>query len=404
MIATTQWSAYVPMGLVGAALWGLWVYRIITSHRTRPVDNDFRTTTSVVVPSYREDPEILMMCLATWLAAEPTEILVVVDIDDLECQEALASVNDPRLRPIIFRHQGKRSAMGVGIREATSEIIVLSDSDTMWDDGLLAAIQMPFADPKVGAVGTQQHVYQRTSSVWRRLADWMMDLRYYDYVPTMSRHGGVICISGRTAAYRRSAVLPVVDELENETFLGKKCVAGDDGRLTWLILAQGLSTVHQSSAHAHSMFPATFRGFVRQRVRWGRNSARTYLTAMWHRWLWRTTFISQITAIQILLTPVTMSLSFLYLVSRVNLVHPLTIILAVTWVLMGRAIRSWSHLKRHPRDILWLPLYALVVIFLAIPLKAYAIVTMNRQGWLTRSSSHMGGEGQLATSLLPDLE
>ena len=196
----------------------------------------------------------------------------------------------------------------------------------------------------------------------------------------------------------------MVDELENETFLGKKCVAGDDGRLTWLILAQGLSTVHQSSAHAHSMFPATFRGFVRQRVRWGRNSARTYLTAMWHRWLWRTTFISQITAIQILLTPVTMSLSFLYLVSRVNIVHPLTIILAVTWVLVGRAIRSWSHLKRQPHDIWWLPLYALVVIFLAIPLKAYAIVTMNRQGWLTRSSSHMGGEGQLATSLLPDLE
>ena len=74
MIATTQWSAYVPMGLVGAALWGLWVYRIITSHRTRPVENDFRTTTSVVVPSYREDPEILMMCLALSLIhiSEPT--------------------------------------------------------------------------------------------------------------------------------------------------------------------------------------------------------------------------------------------------------------------------------------------------------------------------------------------
>lgn len=404
MTATLQWSAYVPMGLVGVALWGLWVYRVVTSHRTRPVVNDFRTTTSVVVPSYREDPEILLMCLDTWRRAGPDEIIIVIDVADTECLERVGEIDDPALKVIPFRHRGKRSAMGVGLRAATSEIIILSDSDTMWDEGLLEAVQMPFADPRVGAVGTQQHVYQSTSSVWRRLADWMMDLRYYDYVPTMSRHGGVICISGRTAAYRREAVLQVLEDLEHEYFLGRECVAGDDGRLTWLILSLGLRTVHQSSAHAHSMFPASLRGFVRQRVRWGRNSARTYLTAMYHGWLWQTTFISQITALQILLTPVTMGLSFLYLVSRTNLVHPTTIVVAVGWVLVGRAIRSWSHLRRHPRDIWWLPVYALVVIFLAIPLKAYSLVTMNRQGWLTRSDDQLGGDGQLASSLLPELE
>ncbi len=394
----------MPMGLVGVALWGLWVYRVVTSHRTRPVVNDFRTTTSVVVPSYREDPEILLMCLDTWRRAGPDEIIIVIDVADTECLERVGEIDDPALKVIPFRHRGKRSAMGVGLRAATSEIIILSDSDTMWDEGLLEAVQMPFADPRVGAVGTQQHVYQSTSSVWRRLADWMMDLRYYDYVPTMSRHGGVICISGRTAAYRREAVLQVLEDLEHEYFLGRECVAGDDGRLTWLILSLGLRTVHQSSAHAHSMFPASLRGFVRQRVRWGRNSARTYLTAMYHGWLWQTTFISQITALQILLTPVTMGLSFLYLVSRTNLVHPTTIVVAVGWVLVGRAIRSWSHLRRHPRDIWWLPVYALVVIFLAIPLKAYSLVTMNRQGWLTRSDDQLGGDGQLASSLLPELE
>ena len=74
--------------------------------------------------------------------------------------------------------------------------------------------------------------------------------------------------------------MPVLDKLENEFFLGRRCVAGDDGRLTWLVLAQGYRTVHQSSAQALSMFPADFRSFVKQRVRWSRNSFRCYLTAI----------------------------------------------------------------------------------------------------------------------------
>ena len=236
-----------------------------------------------------------------------------MDIDDLECRERLEDVEDERLRVIVFEHEGKRSALGGGIRAATGEIVVLCDSDTMWTDGLLEAVQMPFVDPIVGAVGTQQNVYQRRTSVWRRIADWMVDLRYYDYVPAMGRKGAVICVSGRTAAYRRSVVLPVLMNLEHEFFLGRRCVAGDDGRLTWLVLASGYQTVHQGSARALSMFPDTFRAFVKQRVRWSRNSARTYLTALWKGWLWQVPFVSKVTVLQILLTPVTMGLTLGYL-------------------------------------------------------------------------------------------
>ena len=116
--------------------------------------------------------------------------------------------------------RGKRSALGVGIRAASGEVLVLTDSDTSWEPGLLAHVQMPFAVADVGAVSTQQNVYQRTSSIWRRIADWLVDLRYYDYVPAMGKAGAVACVSGRTGAYRRSVVMTVLDHLENEFFLG----------------------------------------------------------------------------------------------------------------------------------------------------------------------------------------
>jgi hyaluronan synthase len=320
-------------------------------------------------------------------------------VADVEVHRRLATVSDPRLRVLVFEHQGKRSALGVGIRAAQSEIVVLVDSDTRWQPGLLAAVQMPFIDPYVGGVGTQQNVYQRTSSIWRRVADWLVNLRYYDYVPAMGRKGGVACLSGRTAAYRRSVIVPVLDNLENEFFLGRRCVAGDDGRLTWLVLASGYRTVHQSSARALSMFPTGFRAFVKQRVRWSRNSYRCYLTALFKGWLWRVPMVTKITVLQILLTPVTMGMAIGYLVfSRLELTGR-GVTLVLIWLLLGRAVRGYSHLRRHPQEILLLPVLALVVIFISLPIKLFAFITMNKQGWLTRASNRVGGEGQNAASL-----
>jgi N-acetylglucosaminyltransferase len=352
-----------------------------------------------VVPAYREDPDILLECLRTWLDQDPYEVIIVPDVDDVEVQRRLATVDDPRVRVLPFEHRGKRSALGVGLRAAGGELVVLVDSDTRWTPGLLAAVQMPFADPQVGGVGTQQNVYQRTTSMWRRIADWLVNLRYYDYVPAMGRAGAVACLSGRTAAYRRSAILAVLPNLEDEFFLGRRCVAGDDGRLTWLMLASGYRTVHQSSARALSMFPTSLRAFVKQRVRWSRNSYRCYVTALWKGWLWRVPMVTKITVLQILLTPVTMGMALGYLLlSRLDM-SSRGIVLVVIWLLLGRGIRGYSHLRRHPQELLLLPVLALVVILIALPIKLYAFVTMNRQGWLTRTAESLGGEGQSAATL-----
>ena len=390
---------FVPIAIAGAVVWGLWLYRVILSRRAKAIVTDFHTSTSVVVPSFHEDPDILMRCLQTWRSQNPSEIIIVLDVADIESYDRIAAIGDPRLKPILFHHAGKRSALGVGIREAKGEILVLTDSDTSWTEGLLRNAQMPFADPTVGAVSTQQNVHQRNSSVWRRVADWLVNLRYYDYVPAMGAAGAVPCVSGRTAVYRRSAVLPVLEDLENEFFLGKRCISGDDGRLTWLVLASGFKTVHQSSAKAISMFPSSFSAFVKQRVRWSRNSYRCYLTAIAKGWLWRVPFITKITVLQILLTPVTMGLTLAYLFFARLELTPIGIAAAVGWLLLGRGIRGISNLVRNPSDIFILPLLALVVIFVALPVKTYALFTMNKQGWLTRHADQIGGDGQDSRSL-----
>ncbi|WP_083527577.1 glycosyltransferase [Curtobacterium ammoniigenes] len=392
---------YLTIGLAGIIVWSLWLYRVILSAIAKPVVNDFRTTTSVVVPSYHEDPDILLRCLESWRSQHPDEIIIVLDVADVDAYQRIVAIGDPTVKPVLFHHVGKRSALGQGIRMARYDTVVLVDSDTSWEPGLLEAVQMPFIDPAVGGVGTQQNVYQRNSSLWRMIADWLVNLRYYNYVPAMGRAGAVPCLSGRTAAYRRTAILPVLDNLENEFFMGRRCIAGDDGRLTWLVLASGFKTVHQSNAKALSMFPASMRAFFKQRLRWSRNSYRTYLTAIAKGWVWRVPFVTKITVLQIILTPLTMGITIWYLVFSRLEISVVGAWFVLAWLLVGRMIRGLSDLKRHPLDFFILPILALVVIVIALPIKVYAFLTMNKQGWLTRHADRIGGDGQTASTLLP---
>ena len=110
--------------------------------------------------------------------------------------------------------------------------------------------------------------------------------------------------------------------------------------------------------------------------------------------------ISQITVFQILLTPVTMGATAYYL--AVAVVHPHTttaVGLALLWLFMGRGIRSVAHLRRRPSDLWLLPLVTVTIMFVALPIKTWAFITMNKQGWLTRRAGLVGGEGQNAASL-----
>ena len=209
------------------------------------------------------------------------------------------------------------------------------------------------------------------------------------------------CISGRTAAYRRAAVLPVLDEMEYETFLGRRCVSGDDGRLTWLILRDGWRAVYQRNARTWTVFPNTFRGFVHQRVRWARNSYRCYVRAAKEGWLFRQPVITSLSVIQNLAGPFTLTFATYFLV-RESLNHRWALAaLALSWLMLGRAVKSLRHLFSEPEALLYLPLVTLVFIVVMIPIKWYALFTMNRQGWITRGPAMAVAEGQHSGTLGP---
>jgi cellulose synthase/poly-beta-1,6-N-acetylglucosamine synthase-like glycosyltransferase len=392
---------WLPLSLVGAVTWGTWTVRQLLGLLYRPAENDHRETTTVVVPVYREDPLVLEHSLESWLRNEPDEILLVIDHSEHELIERARrwEVAHPTVRTIVVVPPGKRHALCVGIRAARYDVCVLTDSDTIWDEGFLRTLLMGFADPGVGGVGCRQNVLEPSSSLWRAVADWMLDVRFLHFLPCTARHLAIPCISGRTAAYRRRAVVPLLDELEFERFWGKLCISGDDGRLTWLILREGWRTGYQVNARAWTVFPSTFRGFVKQRLRWSRNSYRCYFRAMANGTMWRQPAITSISVIQNLLGPFTLLVPvFLLGIALATGQWAATAAIA-TWIVLGRAIKGFRHLRNRPRALLLLPVIALVFVVVMIPVKLVALLSLNRQGWVTRTEESAVAEGQASTTL-----
>jgi len=397
---------WLPFGFLGLISWSVWLFRRVLTSFYRPIRSDYWAETSVVAPVFREEPEVLEAAVQSWLAAGVSEVIVVFPLDELETLRRIAATfaDEPCVRVLTTDDPDKRRSLELGIRQATRPIVVLSDSDTVWERDLLGNVLMPFADPKVGGVGTRQRVLDCRSSVWRRAAEWMLDAKYLVYLPAMSRSGGVSCLSGRTVAYRRELLLRVLPELVNETFLGRRCVSGDDGRLTWLILNHGYKTVYQQNAVAWTMMPRNFHGFVMQRIRWSRNSYRCYLRAIFRGWLFRQPMITRLSVVQSLMSPLSLTVGFCFVGLSAARHDWMAVGIWWCWINCGRGIRAFDHLRRNPRNIVLLPMMTILILVVMTAVKFYTFFTMNRQAWITRRQDRSSAEGQGYKTLAQPVE
>ena len=392
---------FIPLGIIGSMTWSLWAVRRFYGATYKPFQGAFTATTSVVVPVYMEDPEVLLQAIESYLENKVGEVILVVDYKDTlnieNIQKRFPGTSFPNIKLIVTKDPGKRPALARGIREATGEIVILSDSDTSWTGNLLEEILKPFVDPEIAGVSARQNVESQNASMIWRIENWLLDIRYIDFIPGMSVDGVVNCLSGRTAAYRRSLLLPVLDELTGETFLGKTCVGGDDVRLTHLMLVRGYKTVYQSTARAQTVYSGGFRFFVRRKIRWSRNSYRANLRAFWDGWVWRKPWILPVSMFHATITPYTFALGALAIL-YLTLTHPGTVttifgvafsfpLLWLIFSISGRSFKGLSHLRQAPGDLSLAIIITFLMLFIMIPVKIFSLVTMNSQGWVgTRPS------------------
>lgn len=383
---------YFPLGVVGAWRWSVWLFRKLMSLLYRPSTQDYEATVSVVTPVYNEDPGTFRRALESWRDNNPLEIIAVIDHTDRACIDEFRDFarRFDRARLTVTEMPGKRPALAEGIRAAKGEVIALVDSDTVWSESVIEEAIRPFADPKVGGTTTRQSVLG-ARTLAQHVFDIQLDLRFYDeMMPVGGVSSALSCLSGRTAFYRRAAILPVVDDMVNETFWGKHCIGGEDKRLTYLIQSAGWKTRYQHNARVYTPGAKDFTTLLKQRTRWSRNSWRADLRALWQGWVWKHPFLVFI-LIDRFLSPFTLLFGLVYFAVSVAFQLWVPVAILSAWWLFSRTIKMLPHLLGHPRHVWLAPVYV-VANFVTAGVRIYSLFTLNRQDWITRRAAERAPE------------
>jgi hyaluronan synthase len=388
----TQTGLLVPIGVLGLFRWIMWIAKRIPALFYRPIENDYNCSATIITPVYNEDPVLFRGAIESWIANGPDHIIAVIDVTDTTCMAIAREYAEVEVVPIDI--PGKRPALAAGVDASTTDIVVLVDSDVIWEPGVLSKIKMPFADPQIGGVGTRQFMHPtdgKRPTLWERLADIYLDIRYSDEVPATTRWGrAVSCLSGRTAAYRTELLQSLREPFLNETFMGNQCMSGDDKRYTCLVLQSGYRTWNQLNARVYSTFNPKFKGFIKQRIRWSRNSFRSDLRALWQGWVWRYPYLA-VMLIDKTIAPFTLLVGPIVLLAAIAVGHWQLVLALLAWWHISRAFKILPHLIRRPSDWLILPIFIGVTYYMSL-VKAYALFTINEHKWLTRAVAMVDGK------------
>jgi len=138
----------------------------------------------------------------------------------------------------------------------------------------------------------------------------------------------------------------------------------------------------QRTARVWSTFPGTLRVFLKQRLRWGRNTWRSDLRALSRPWVRRHPFLAY-TMVDKAVSSFTLLVSPAFMTFGIVRQDWFFVASLATWWWISRAAKILPHLARRPSSFLLVPGFVGVSFVMAI-VKICALLTIRKQRWLTR--------------------
>lgn len=248
---------------------------LIEKMRPAPVDHpEYQPRVTILIPAYNEESVIVDTVRAALASGYPCLEVLVVDDGSVDRTAELVQQNfgrDRRVRLLQQPNGGKPSALNHGLAEATGEVIVSIDADTIVDPEAVPRLVRHFADPKVAAVAGNVKVANRNKWItrWQALeyiTSQNLEKRAFDLLNCIP------VVPGAAGAWR-------ADVLRDSGGFSGDTVA-EDTDLTLTIRRNGWKILYDEDAIGRTEVPETVDTLIRQRFRW------TYgtLQAVWkHR-------------------------------------------------------------------------------------------------------------------------
>jgi len=386
-------------------------------------DSGFRPLITVVIPAKNEENAIEPVIRTVFNSDYPNSRMEVIVVDDGSTdgtwdriQKAKADLGFPdRLTTIKHeRNYGKRVALASAVTRARGEIIVCIDSDSFVDRDAIKLLVQPFRENKVAAVSGHGEAVNKDEGILPRL-------QHYWYAETFrlmkgmeSRLGCVSCCSGMLAAYRRSTIMPVINEWLKEKSGWRPLIAlgvkrdgtkldrglwgkllkspGEDRILTAFALStKNSKTVYQSNAVVYTLVPKTFKQFLKQQLRWNRAWIHGSLLAS--TFMWKkpalSSFIFYLHQFITYLSPVV--LVWWLVVEPVNglWMGTLGFVAGTSFVGFLHGLNTWKYLGGRVESIPYRMMFVFLSFFLTLTVLLYGWATPWKMSWVTRTEKEL---------------
>lgn len=352
----------------------------------------FEPMVSFVVPSKNEEAAIektIRKCFAADYPKDKIEVIAINDGSTDRTGEIMHSLEAefPNLIVIDWReNRGKRHGMAEGFRRSRGEIIVQLDSDSYIVPETFRELIEPFRNPQIGGVCAHADPENADESWLTKMQAAYYFMSFRILKAAESAYGVVFCLSGCSSAYRRDAVMPVLDVWLNEKFLGLPVTWGDDRGLTNWVLRRGYRTIYTDTARATTIVPGTLKQFIKQQVRWKKGWFVNSIFAS--RFIVKldpfVAFVYFFPLIAVtLLTPVMATRALFYtpwakdpttVVFYVMGVFLISALILVYYRYVARENKYWPYL------FIWAGINTVILSFLLF----YALVTIQNRRWGTR--------------------
>lgn len=229
---------------------------------------------SILIPCFNEGPLLQETLHAALTIDWPDWEVIAIDDgsqDDTGHQLDAWAATDPRLRVVhLARNQGKALALRAGALLARHEWLICIDGDALLDPGCVEALVGHLRSrPRLGAVTGNPRIRNRTSLLGRvQVGEFAMIVGLIKRAQSML--GGLFCVSGVVAAFRRSA-------LHEVGYWNPHCLT-EDIDITWRLQRAGWQVDYEPRACVWILMPETLRGLWRQRLRWAEGGLQVVLT------------------------------------------------------------------------------------------------------------------------------
>ena len=363
--------------------------RFFVSMFYRPPSNaHIHPSITFVIPVYNDQNVIRKTINACFGSHYPEDKIEVIVINDGSTDHTLSEIKKSQqkyshLKLINFeRNQGKRHAMAAGAKEASGEIIVYIDSDSIIRRNSLYYLVQGFADETVGAVCGHAYVYNTQENLLTK----MQEVRYYVAfrVIKAAEHvfSAVTCCSGSLSAYRKEYLLEFLDEWLNQKFLVEPATFGDDRSLTNYML-KNYRVLYDSRAGVETVVPSNWKQFFRQQLRWKKSWFRESLIAskiMWYKHPLTVIFFYAGVLLP-LVSPFIVYLNFIY---RPIMLEQWPVYYLLGFLLISLLYSGYYFLRRPNTKWLYGFYFCFVYISVLSWQTYYAILTSRRNHWGTR--------------------